>query len=76
MKEHVRECVPSAIEAEQEEQKKQEQALKSFSEQEIGVLEKVYIYEKDSKKVHIYDIRNVSVKTVNLPIEASFPHNY
>lgn len=26
--------------------------------------------------MHIYDIANVSVQTILLPIEASFPHNY
>jgi hypothetical protein len=39
-------------------------------------LSKIYIYEKDSKKVHIYDIQNVQVLTVQLPIEQNFPHNY
>ena len=36
----------------------------------------MFIYEKDSKKVHIYDTQAGGVQTVILPIESSFPHNY
>jgi hypothetical protein len=73
---HVKGCVPSSIEAAKEEELKQNMAEEVIARQDLEPLVKIYIYEKDSKKVHIYDATTVSVNSITLPIENQFPHNF
>lgn len=44
--------------------------------QALDPLTKIYIYEKDSKKVYIYDSLTMQVKNIVLSIESNFPHNF